>query len=417
MIKSLSWTLVGNIIYAASQFGMLIVLSRLGSSEILGEFSFALSVTAPIILLFNFDMRTVICTDTRSNILFGDYLGFRLLTTTIAFAVIVLVTTIINVSAENRLVILVVGLSKCCESISDILQGFMQQNYNMNFIGKSTILKALSSIIGMSMLFAITHNLIIACCGLLFSWLSILFLFDFPKVKEFLIQKNQLSRQYINTNPIFNNKKIKQLLKIGFPLGIVTSLVSFNVYIPRYYLNYFSGKSELGIFTGLISLLLVGGIIAASANQVAIPILAKYYAHDRKKDFLRLFGSLILFGFILGSVLTVISILWGEAILVLLFGREFETYSYLLVELMTASTLFYMFWFLPSIMTMFDKFYSQLPIFACVQISCLICCNYLIPSTGIDGAVVSLIVSIVVQCLLMIIAVAPIVKQFIQKPL
>jgi O-antigen/teichoic acid export membrane protein len=417
MIKSLSWTLVGNIIYAASQFGMLIVLSKLGSAEILGEFSFALSVTAPIILLLNFDMRTVICTDTKSNILFSDYLGFRLLTTAVALAAIFSLTLIISTSFESRIVILLIGFSKSCESVSDILCGFMQKNYNMDFVSKSTILKSLSSILGMSMLFALTHNLVMACSGLSIAWLLTLLFYDFPRVKKFLKKPNIIDKHKFNIYPSFDKIKIQQLLKIGLPLGIVTTLVSFNIYIPRYYLNYFVGKSELGIFTSLISLLMVGGIIAASASQVAIPVLANYYAQTRKKDFFKVFTSLILFSLVIGLFLTFISMVWGAELLQLLFGKEYAAYSYLLVRLIVGSTLANMFWFLSSLMTMFNKFYSQLPIFACVQISCIMCCNYLIPIAGIEGAVTSFIVSLVVQCVLMIGAIVPILNDFIKKPI
>ncbi len=40
---NVAWTIAGNVIYAASQWGVLIVLARLGSQEAVGQFGLALA--------------------------------------------------------------------------------------------------------------------------------------------------------------------------------------------------------------------------------------------------------------------------------------------------------------------------------------------------------------------------------------
>src|ERR1044072_4016691 len=58
-----SWTLAGNLIYSGCQWGVLIVLARLGSPEQVGQFALALAVTAPVIMLSNLQLRGVLATD------------------------------------------------------------------------------------------------------------------------------------------------------------------------------------------------------------------------------------------------------------------------------------------------------------------------------------------------------------------
>ncbi|MGD2165907.1 MAG: lipopolysaccharide biosynthesis protein, partial [Anaerolineae bacterium] len=83
-----SWTFVGNAIYAATQWGMLIVLAKLGSPEWVGQFALGLAITVPIMAFATLKTRLVQATDARHQYLFGDYLSLRLLTTGAAFLAI-----------------------------------------------------------------------------------------------------------------------------------------------------------------------------------------------------------------------------------------------------------------------------------------------------------------------------------------
>jgi len=45
-----SWTLVGNIVYAGCQWGMLTVLAKIGTTEMVGQFALGLAITAPVFM-------------------------------------------------------------------------------------------------------------------------------------------------------------------------------------------------------------------------------------------------------------------------------------------------------------------------------------------------------------------------------
>ena len=126
--RNFSWTFIGNAVYAASQWGMLVVLAKLGSPEMVGQFTLGLAVTAPIVMLTNLQLDIVQATDAKKQYAFSDYLGLRLIGTTIALVAIAMVTLWTGYSLQTSLVILLVGLAKAFESVSDIFHGLIQQH-------------------------------------------------------------------------------------------------------------------------------------------------------------------------------------------------------------------------------------------------------------------------------------------------
>ena len=86
--SNFSWTFAGNVVYAGCQWGMLMVLAKLGSPEWSGQFALGLAVTAPIIMLTNLQLRAIQATDARREYRFGHYLALRLATTALALLVI-----------------------------------------------------------------------------------------------------------------------------------------------------------------------------------------------------------------------------------------------------------------------------------------------------------------------------------------
>jgi O-antigen/teichoic acid export membrane protein len=123
--RNFSWALVGNIFYSACQGGMLIVLARLGTAEMVGAFTFALAVTAPLFMFSNLQLRVVQATDAHTQFTFNDYLGLRLVSTLLALGGLLGINLLFP--SSHCAVILVIGVAKAVESISDVCAGFMQQ--------------------------------------------------------------------------------------------------------------------------------------------------------------------------------------------------------------------------------------------------------------------------------------------------
>src|SRR5437868_13818516 len=84
--RNFAFTLAGNALYAACQWGILVVLAKLGSPAIVGKYALAMAVCSPVILFSNLQLREIQATDARRDHAFGDYLALRILCTILALA-------------------------------------------------------------------------------------------------------------------------------------------------------------------------------------------------------------------------------------------------------------------------------------------------------------------------------------------
>ena len=112
---------MGYAVYVGCQWGMLVVLAKLGNPEMVGRFALGLAITAPIVLFANLGLRPYQATDAKQRYAFGEYLALRLLTTAAAFLVVVGVVLATGYGWETALVVAGVGLAKCFEAMSGIL--------------------------------------------------------------------------------------------------------------------------------------------------------------------------------------------------------------------------------------------------------------------------------------------------------
>ncbi len=139
--QNFSWTLAGNVVYAGCQWGMLVVLAKLGNPVMVGQFALGLAVTAPVIMFASLQLRPVQATDARREYEFGHYLGLRLVTTLLALLVIASISLTAGYRRETAMVVLAVGLAKAFESVSDVFYGLLQQAERMDRIAISMMLK------------------------------------------------------------------------------------------------------------------------------------------------------------------------------------------------------------------------------------------------------------------------------------
>lgn len=395
---------MGNVVYSACQWGMLIVLAKLGTPEMVGEFTYALAVTAPIFMFTNLQLRTVQATDTQSQYAFNDYLGLRLISTGAALVVLVMMAGLLFRPTSTALAVMVMGLAKAIESVSDVCYGLTQQHERMDFISISLILKGLLSLVTLSIGVAISGTVLGGMIGLTLAWLLLLLSYDFPIVRRLSVMGGLRNAHPLS--PRYHWPTQLKLIWLTLPLGFVMFLVSLNINIPRYFIEYYLSPRELGIFAAIAYLMLVGSIIQGAMAQAASPRLAKYYAEGNRRAFSSLLLKLI--GLALGLGLGAIAIaqIAGAQILTVVYKPEYAQYADLLVWLMVAAALDYVASFLGTAMTSARYFRSQVPLFICTASLLAIACFYCIPLWGLNGIVFAIILANVVRTLLCLVVLA-----------
>jgi len=126
--KNFSWMFAGGMLSSACKWLILIVMTKLISTEQVGHYVLALSITAPIVMVSMLQLRMVQATDAQDLHKFEDCFGTRLITNLAALLIVVgiLVALKGRYGYEVYIVILIVAVNKAIEASSDITYGLMQ---------------------------------------------------------------------------------------------------------------------------------------------------------------------------------------------------------------------------------------------------------------------------------------------------
>ena len=437
-----SWTLIGNVVYAACQWGMLVTIAKLGSPEMVGQFTLGLAVTAPVMMFTNLHLRTVQVTDAKREFLFGDYLALRLIGTMVAMVVIIGIVATAGYRPETSLSILFIAVAKAFESIGDVCYGFIQQNEQMDRIAKSMIVKGILSLILMSLGVYLSGTVVWGTVGLAIAWGIVLVSIDLPNTSKFLIKYAIVKADrsaVITVQPNWSSQNIYRLARLslpfrlariclGFnltmprsrwdfttlsklawlslPLGFVMMLISLNLNVPRYFIQNYLGEKTLGIFGALSYLMVVGSIVINALAESSSARLSRYYADaDRRKFSILTIQLAIIFGGLgLGGIL--FAWIGGKQILALIYRPEYAQHQELFLLLTIAAAIGYVSSALGYAITAARYFRVQIPLFIAVTATSALACLWLIPTMGMKGAALALIMAAVVQLLLNAVTIA-----------
>ena len=388
-----AWTLAGNVVYAACQWMMLVAMTKVCAPAEVGIFALGLAVTAPVLMLANLQLRSVQATDARDSFRFKEYLALRLFTTGLALVVILLLAAEPSRSIGVSTVIAVIGLSKCFEAMSDVLQGYLQRHERMTVIARSMMFKGLTSILFLYIAVSIQPTAFAAASGACFGSALTLLIYDWPVTSRLRSEHRRSEPE----RPSEARTRLVVLAWLALPLGVVQGLVSLSANIPRYYLERFEGPRDLGIYSALASLIIAGQTVVSALGNVASPRLARLFSEGKVTEYRKLFLKMMAVGVVLGLAGIGASVGLGRPLLKLLFRPEYAAYNDVLVLLMAAGTVAYLAWFAGFGLTAAREFRSQIPLLGTVCLAAWMASDLLIPRYGVHGAAGALIISMGVQ--------------------
>jgi O-antigen/teichoic acid export membrane protein len=391
--RNFSWTFIGNAVYAGCQWGMLVVMAKFGSPEMVGQFSLGLAVTTPIIMFTNLQLRVIQATDAKKQYIFSDYLGLRLLSTTVALLIITSISFSGLYRGEISSIILLIAVARAFECISDVLYGLIQQQERMDRIGISQVIKGVLSLLFLYLGLYFTGQLAWGVAGLIVAWAFVLLTYDIPSGILLLKQKNKLK-------PRLDIKTVGKLLKLCLPLGLVMMLVAFNSNIPRYFIEYHLGERELGLFAPIAYVTYAGQTLEGALEQSTSSRLAQYYMSGQTKAFINLLLKLISLGLVIGVTATAIAIVGGKLILSLLYTADYVKYSDIFVWFMVIMTVEYVASFLCYGLIAARYLRVQVPVLLTVTATSFISCLWLVPLYGVKGAVASILIASLVRAII-----------------
>nr|WP_228281646.1 oligosaccharide flippase family protein [Rubrobacter marinus] len=387
--KNLLWTFMGYAVYVGCQWGMLVVLAKLGSPEMVGRFALGLAITAPIILFANLGLRPYQATDAERRYDFGEYLALRLLSTTAALLAVLCVVLLTGYGPETALAVALVGVAKGFEAVSDIFYGLLQQRERMDRVAKSMIFKGLLSLAGLAVAVYLTGSLVWGVVALAAAWALVLCFYDLRSGVAML--GGSFPR------PRWGAGRLGTLALTTLPLGLAVVMTSLNANVPRYVVEGYLGTRELGIFAAMAYPVAAGATVVGALGQSASPRLAKHYASGDLRAFRALLIKLLGVGAALGGVGLLVAAVAGREILSLVYTPEYADHANVFVWLMGAAGITYMASFVGFGMIAARKLRAQVPLFVGVIGVTAVSCLFLVPSLGLVGAAVGTMLGVVSQ--------------------
>ena len=328
--RNFSWTLLGNVVFAACLWGVLAVLTKLGSPDIVGRFALGSAIATPPLVFANLQLRAVLATDATHEHEFRDYFGVRLLMLPAALLV-VLVVAVLGYNREQAVVIGLFGLVRCVESFSDIFYGFAQKQERLDLVARSLWIRGLSALALFGGAFWWTGSLALSLGAWVGAWVLSIVFFDWPCLRRLLMHADAGSLK-----PRWKRKTVKDIVWLTLPLGLVMLLINLRITIPRTFLESAFGEDQLGIFAALSYLVIAGSTVILALSQSSIARLAKYYAEGSRELFRTTILKIILVGVVVGIGGVLVAVVAGRPLLTLLYSPEYAEYNGLFVLIMVA---------------------------------------------------------------------------------
>jgi O-antigen/teichoic acid export membrane protein len=386
---SFSWTLAGNAIYAACQFGMLSALAKFGSPSIVGQYALALAITAPVFMLANLQLRGVQVTDAKHEFEFADYFTLRTTTTLLALTLLLIFAYCANYDVSTKAVIALVACAKAIESFADVIAGHLQKFERLDQVARALMIRGTISLIVFTAVFWTTRNLLLAVGALAVTWACVVACYDFRIVLRLLEDRAVFFD--------FSGATMRHLTWLSLPLGIAMALNSLSTNLPRYILQHKLGSADLGIFASLAYLVTAVGLIAVALGQSVSARLSRLFADGNIRTFKTLMTKLILFAMGLGIVGVGLAATLGRPVLTLVYRPEYASHVDLLVVMVIDASIGATACFLGFGMTAARCFRAQIPITLVNVVATIYLAMLLIPRFGLLGGGYALLLSSMVQ--------------------
>lgn len=403
--SNFAWVLAGNVVYAACQWGMIVVLAKLGNTLMVGRFSLGLAIATPVLMFTNLHLRAVQATDARRLYSFTEYLQLRSVLTLAAIVVIAGIAWFEHYERQTTIVILAVALAKGIEALSDIHYGLFQLNDRLDQTGMSMMLRGALSVVALSAGLYLTRQVFWGCVGLALAWLAALLFFDVRRGRRFETFSERFFRNSILTGWRSESRakgfrRQWNLTRLALPLGIVTTMASINLNMPRYFIEARMGVHQLGMFSALAYATVAMTLVSDSLGHCAIPRMSRLYAEGQLAEFRLVLLQLSGIGCALGMAGLAAAQVIGTRLLTIFYSPEYAAASQVFVVLMLATAIHCVAGMLTSGIMSARYFLVQVPMFTLVAASTALACYRLVPASGLMGGAEASVIGAMVRLVL-----------------
>jgi O-antigen/teichoic acid export membrane protein len=403
-------------VHSICQWGFLSVLAKLTAVEVVGKYTLAVAITAPLLYVANFNVGVMLVTDTTRQFSFADYRTARLLLIAVSLMAALGICLASTFSREVFILTVLVAIAQSADSMSELYRSVMLRSEQMSRIAGSLMLRGSISVAVAAAVLVYSKSIIYTVAAMALVRFGVLFAYDIPlgRDREASPARRDRERPEPRSTRKFVGSRLAAVLKItggALPLTIVSLLVSLVLNMPRYFIEKYVGPRQLGIFAAMWSLLTAGNMIAMALGQSIFPRLSKLYAGGDLAAFKQIIFRAVQIGLVLGVLGVTGAIVAGRQILTLAYRAEYAQEHWMFVAVMGIGTLAYIITLLGNAATSARAFKPQALLMTVVVLATLVSCILMVPSLGVWGAIWSVGIGLLTQIAGLIFIVFRLVKR------
>lgn len=387
--RSFAWMFAGNLIFTATQWGMLVILTKLTTDAVSGQYGMGLSLATPVFMFAGLDLRLLLVTDSERRYRFSDYLTLRLLCGGLGLLAVFGLGLAWGYDGVTLAVIMAVAFGKLVELISDTYYGLIQTRDRLDAVSKSMILHGVASSFGFIACLVLTGSVFAACVAYAVGRVAALLCYDLPLTRRLRSATKPDGVVAESTSPA----RLWSLAKNGAPLSVKTLLVSLNTHVARYFVVAKFGLAGLGVFFPIAQLGFAGLTFSRALNLAVAGRVGVLAQSGQRVEFRRLLVKLLGVYALFGGACVGVAVLFGPALLTIAFDEGYAKHSLILTLVMVAMAVQFMTGILDLAMIALRR--TMLPAWLSAgSLGILtLCCWEWVPEFGFAGAASAMIVS------------------------
>ncbi len=381
--KNFTWNLVGSTAWAFVSLFYMMIVTRINGIDDAGIFSFAFSTASFFLVIGTYSGRTFQVTDKNKKTTDSDYFYLKIVTCTVMLLVGVFFCFIRGYTGIKIMTIMSLVVFRALEVLAECAYAVIQKNDRLYQVGRSMFAKALISLIGFLMVDYFTQNMVLSCLMIILANLVLIIFYDFSKLQKtgFHLQK-------------FHRQKVWYLLKIGFFTFGFTFLNFYTINAARYTLDSIANNSTQTIY-GII--LMPATVLSLAGQYLIQPFLTsfkKFFSTDVYK-FQTLVIKLCITLFGIGLICILAAWLLGIPVLGLLYAIELDGNLPGLILIIVGGIFNALVLVISTALVTMRRTSDQFWIYCVVSVGALILSRVFVMSSGVFGACLSYMLSMV----------------------
>lgn len=387
--------LASSLVLALQSVLMLMVVSRVGSIEDAGVFTFGFANANLFLNMGRFGMRNYQASDAAGQFPFGTYLTSRFITILAMIASAVAYTLCaamaLDYGIDKIFTIILLCLFKAEDAFEDVYHGDYQRNGRLDIAGALLCLRLILSVAvfdlamfaGFSMNESIVMSIVVGAIYIVAEIRLVRKLLDLPA-----------------SMPAANDVSIsgtQRLLRDCVPLFVAAFASFLTINSPKYAIDALCGDRVQAIFGYLFMPVFVINLLASAVFQPQVASLAKEWADGRYEKYVRSMLRQVYITALISAGCVLLAMLCGTQVLGGLFHINLDGYSFQLALLMCGGGLYALVILIIIGITIQRAQQGIGVIYLIVTIASLVACWLLVAEYGLFGAVLGYVSSMLIQ--------------------